>query len=110
MKDDNIEKFLKEHKQTIENDGFNERLFSHLDGLPTPAPRVDRTRMIISMFSVLGLVFFIALGGHNALISGLSSMGTLFGSTSLIKPEVVVPVVLMVCSLFLLGKYAIQER
>ena len=110
MKDDKIDKFFKEHKQTIENEGFNERLFSHLDCLPAPAPRIDRTRLIITVFSLLGIAIFILLGGFSALIGGLSSMGSLFGNIRLVKPEVVVPVVFMVCLLFALGKYAIQER
>lgn len=110
MNDDNINKFFKEHKQSIENAGFNERLFSHLDCLPAPAPRVDRSKMIISIFAAAGLLIFILLGGHNALISGLSSSGTLFGDFKLIKPEVIVPVVFMICSLFALGRFAIKEQ
>ncbi len=110
MKDENINKFFKEHKQTIENDGFSERLFAHLDCIPAPAPRVDRSKLIISVFALIGLVLFIILGGHEALISGLGSMGSLFGEFKSIKPEVVVPVVFMVISLFAIGKFAVEEK
>lgn len=110
MNGENINRFFKEHKQPIENDGFNERLLAHLDCLPAPAPRVDRSKMIISIFATIGLSIFILLGGYNALISGLSSMGSLFDDFKLIKPEVVVSVVFMMCSIFELGRFAIQEK
>jgi len=110
MNDNNINKFFKEHKQPVENGGFNERLFSHLDYLPTPAPRVDRSKMIVTIFATIGLLVFVLLGGHNSLISGLSSSGTLFGDYKLIRPEVVVPVIFMICSLFALGRFAIKEQ
>ncbi|MEN6619119.1 MAG: DUF5056 domain-containing protein [Rikenellaceae bacterium] len=110
MKDDNINKFLKEHKQTIENDGFSDRLFAHLDYIPAPEPRIDRSRLIIAIFATLGLAIFILLGGYSALINGLGSMGSLFGDIKLIKPEVIVPVVFMICSLFAIGKFAIEEK
>lgn len=112
MKDENINKFFKEHKQTIENEGFDERLFSTLDCLPAPAPRVDRTNLIISVFALIGLALFIFLGGYNALIGGLSSIGTLFkfGDFKSIKPEVVISLLFMVCSLFAIGRFAYKEK
>jgi hypothetical protein len=110
MKDDNINKFFKDHKQSLQNEGFNERLFAHLDCLPAPAPKVDRTGLIISIFALFGVSIFIILGGHKALIDGLSSMGSLFGDYKLIKPEVVVPVMFVMCSLVALIKYALQEK
>lgn len=112
MKEDNIKRFFEEHKQTIENDGFNERLFSALDCIPAPAPRFDKTKMIISIFATVGIALFVLLGGHNALISGLGSMGSLFnfGDFRSIRPEVVVPVVFMMGFLFALGRFAIKEE
>lgn len=110
MKEDNIEKFFKEHKQSVENEGFNERLFSRLDCIPAPAPRVDRSKLIVSIFAVIGLVLFVLLGGYSSLISGLSSMGSLFADFRSIKPEVVISVLFMVSSLFALGRFAINEQ
>lgn len=110
MKDENINKFFKEHKQIIADDRFSERLFAHLDYIPAPAPRVDRSRLIISVFALIGLVLFIILGGYSALISGLGSMGSLFEGLSSIRPEVVVSVIFMGASLFAIGKFAIEEK
>ncbi len=110
MKDENINKFFKEHKQAIADDGFSERLFAHLDCIPAPSPRVDRSRLIISVFALIGLVLFILLGGYNTLIIGLGSMGSLFEGLSSTRPEVIVSVVFMGASLFAVGKFAIDEK
>lgn len=110
MNEDNINKFFKEHRQTIKNDGFSERLFSQLDCIPAPAPKIDRSRLIISIFTVVGVVIFIILGGFSALINGLGSMGTLFRGFDSIRPEVVVSVVFILTTLFAAGKFALEEK
>ena len=110
MKDDGLNKFFAEHKQVIENDGFKERLFSHLDCLPAPKPRADRSELIISIFAAIGFVLFVVLGGYKVLITGLSSMGSLFGNIKLITPEVIFPVIFMACSIIALARYAIKEQ
>ncbi|OFY39859.1 MAG: hypothetical protein A2X18_02525 [Bacteroidetes bacterium GWF2_40_14] len=110
MKDENINRFFKDHRQTIADDGFSERLFAHLDCIPAPAPRVDRSRLIISVFALIGLLLFIILGGYSSLIIGLGSMGSLFEGLSSIRPEVIVAVVFMGASLFAVGKFAIEEK
>ncbi|MFA5848698.1 MAG: DUF5056 domain-containing protein [Bacteroidales bacterium] len=110
MKDENINRFFKDHRQTIADDGFSERLFAHLDCIPAPAPRVDRSRLIISVFAMIGLLLFIILGGYSSLIIGLGSMGSLFEGLSSIRPEVIVAVVFMGASLIAVGKFAIEEK
>lgn len=110
MKDENINRFFKEHKQTIADDGFSERLFAHLDCIPAPAPRVDRSKLIISVFALIGLVLFIILGGYSTLIIGLGSMGSLSEGLSSIRPEVIVSIIFMVASLFAVGKFAVEEK
>lgn len=109
MKDDGVHEFFVEHKQQIKNDGFTERLFAQLDFIPAPKPLVNRSGLIITGFSVIGLILFVLLGGYDVLIKGLDSMSSLSGGFQSIPPEVYVSMAFMICFLFLVVRFAVDE-
>ena len=109
MKDEKIKRFFRENTQKIENDGFAGRIFNHLEYLPRPEERISRRSLLVSIFAVAGLILFIILGGYSALISALGNIGSVISGRSVITPEVVIPVFLMICFMFAGGRYAIDK-
>lgn len=105
-----MNKFFKEHKQTIEDNEFSAKLFSRLDYIPASESSARRSKKIIFIFATIGIVLFILMGGYSSLIDGLSSMSTLFENFKSIRAEVVVSVVFMICSIVALGRFAFEEE
>jgi len=107
--DEKIKLFFDEHKQSIEDKGFSGRLFATLDVIPEPQPRYDKTRVIIALFGVLGVLLFALLGGYSALIEGLTQMGSIATDYKSATPEIVISIFFTSCALFFLGRFAIRE-
>ncbi|HCT95148.1 MAG: hypothetical protein A2X19_02205 [Bacteroidetes bacterium GWE2_39_28] len=109
MKEDNIKRFFDEHKQTINDEGFSERLFATLDCLPQPVVKKDRSRLIMMLFAIAGFLIFVLLGGYSAVIEGLSSLGGAFSDVKSATPEIVVSFLLSALAIFALGKFVTEE-
>lgn len=109
MKDENIKQFFTEHKQELPDEGFSNRIFAALDCLPEPKPRVDRSRMITSIFAAFGFILFALLGGYSVLLEGLSSAGGIFVNYKSATPEIVITVFFTFCALFSIGRFAIKD-
>ena len=106
MKDDNIKRFFDDHKQTIGDEGFSERLFATLDCLPQPVIKKDRSKFIMPVFALVGFVIFVLLGGYSAIIDGLISLGGAFSDVKSATPEIVVSFLLTALAIFGVSKYA----
>ncbi len=109
MKDDNIKQFFQSHKQSIADEGFSERLFSALDCLPQPRLAKSRRGTIItSVFGLIGFLIFAAVGGYSAMIEGLVAFQDAVFDRSLITPQIIISVLFIGCSLFAVGKFAVD--
>ena len=109
MKEDNIKRFFDDHKQTINDQGFSERLLATLDCLPQPAVKKDRSWIIIPLFALAGFLIFVLLGGYSAIIDGLTSLGGAFSDVKSATPEIVVSFLLTALAIFAVGKYVNEE-
>ncbi len=109
MKDEGIKRFFDNHKQTISDEGFSERLFSALDCLPAPKPATDRSSIIILISALAGFLLFVALGGYSAVIDGLASAGYAITDRANLTSEIIVSVLLATFSVFAAGKVAIEK-
>lgn len=106
MKEDNIKRFFDDHKQTINDQGFSERLFATLDCLPQPIVKKDSSRIVIPLFALAGFVIFALLGGYGAIIDGLTSFGGAVSDVKSATPEIVVSFLLTALAIFGVSKYA----
>ena len=109
MKDDNIKRFFDDHKQTISDEGFSERLFATLDCLPQPVIKKDRSRFVMTVFALAGFLIFVLLGGYSAIIDGLTSLGGTFSELKSVTPEIVVSFLLTALTIFGVSKFANEE-
>lgn len=111
MKDESINKFFKEHKQTIENDGFEARLFETLKYLPKPNKRAffSRQNLIVPIFSLFGVLLFVLLGGSSTLISSLEQIFYTIANLGQITPESIVAAFLVLVMFAGIGKIVVEE-
>ncbi|PKP07361.1 MAG: hypothetical protein CVU10_07415 [Bacteroidetes bacterium HGW-Bacteroidetes-5] len=109
MKDDNIKRFFDDHKQSIVDEGFSQRLFATLDCLPEPKQERDKSKIVMLLFTLFGFILFVFLGGYGELIKGLVSIGDVVANFSLLSPEIVVAVLFTLCSVFAVGKFAVES-
>jgi len=109
MKDKQIKKFFTDNTQVIEDNGFTQRLMNNLDYLPRIENKPGRKTLPVLIFSLAGLVLFVIMGGYSVLIDSMSSIGGLISGETTISPESVIPLFLLLCSMFAGGKYIIEE-
>jgi hypothetical protein len=110
MKDSNIKEFFDNHKQSIGDEGFSERLFATLDCLPQPKPVVDRGKILMAIFTFIGFILFALLGGYSELIAILVSLAPVVEDLSLFTPQMALAILFIGCSLFAVGKYALESE
>jgi hypothetical protein len=109
MKEADYRKFFDDHKQTVQDNGFSDRLFATLDCLPAPVVKKDKSKIIILAFALTGILIFILLGGYAEVISGLASFGGAVADTSLLTPEIIISFILAVISVFAVSKIALDQ-
>jgi hypothetical protein len=109
MKDKHLKSFFKDNTPIIEDKGFTQRLMSNLDYLPRIESKPKRKTLPVLLFSIAGIVLFVILGGYSILIDSMSSIGGLISGETAISPESVIPLFLLLCSMFAGGKYIIEE-
>ena len=109
MKEDNVKTFLSSHKETLPEDGFNARLFNTLDCLPQPRPAKNRSSLIIGIFSGIGFLLFVLLGGYSALLNGLSSMDQVFVNIYAITPDVLTACIMLGLAFIALIRFAARS-
>jgi hypothetical protein len=110
MNDNNIKEFLDHHKQSIADDGFSERLFATLDCLPQPKPVVDRGKILMAIFAFTGFILFALFGGYSELMDTLVSLAPVVDDISLFTPQMALAILFIGCSLFAVGKYALESE
>jgi hypothetical protein len=106
MKKDNVSKFITEHKQSVPEDGFSTRLLNTLDALPQPKMEKDRKPMIIGVFTGIGVLLFVLLGGYGILLKGMESIGLVFGGVGHITPEIITTFLVMTIAFAALIRFA----
>ena len=109
MKEDNVKAFLNSHKETLPEDGFNTRLFNTLDCLPQPRTAKNRSSLIIGVFSGIGFLLFVLLGGYSALLNGLSSMDQLFVNIHALSPDVLTACIMLGLAFIALIRFAVRS-
>ena len=118
MKDKNIQEFLDLHKQKIEDNGFSDRLFAELECMPKPASvyktrqmkYISRNGIIVLFFTFVGIVLFSIFGGYSVVIESLVSLGSSIADASLVTPQLIISILFLLCSLFALGKFAVEAE
>ena len=110
MKDDNIKRFFDDHKQSITDEGFSQRLFATLDCLPEPKQERDKSKMVTLLFALSGVILFVLLGGYSELIKGLATFGEIFTDISKFTPEIAITLLFTACSIFAAGKFAVESK
>jgi len=118
MADNNIKEFFAQHKQIIEDKGFSERLFASLECMPKPVyvsktghmKYISRNGIIVLFFTFVGIVLFSVFGGYSVVIESLVSLGSSIANASLITPQLIVSILFLLCSLFALGKFAVEAE
>lgn len=113
MKDADIKQFFDDNRQKVEDGGFSERIFMALDYLPEPKKTgrmsfMRSTRMVSLLFTIVGFVLFVLFGGYTAILDGMSQLGKVISDVTLLTPETLVSIILVVCSLFAIGKFAVE--
>ncbi len=110
MKESDIDRFFKNHKQSIEDDGFSQRLFSTLECLPQPKPRkkVVNSYVLTAIFAAIGFIIFMVTGGYSLIIDQFSQVGTIVHNYKSISPEMIISVVIIFMSLFGVAKFALD--
>ena len=111
MKDDTVNKFFKEHKQVITDNGFKGRLMETLRVLPKPQKKIDFSRswIIVSLFSLIGVLLFVLFGGSESLIAGLEQIFYVISTSSSITPEIAVSIFFLFLMFVGIGKFSIEE-
>lgn len=109
MKEDNVKEFLISHKETLPEDGFNIRLFNTLDCLPQPRPKKDRSTLIIGVFSGIGFLLFVLLGGYHVLLNGLSTMGRVFINIHSMTPDILTTCILLALAFVALIRFTVRS-
>ncbi len=109
MKEDKVKAFLNSHKETLPEDGFNARLFNTLDCLPQPRPAKDRSTLIVGIFTGIGCLLFVLLGGYSVLLNGLSTMDRLFINRHAITPEILTTCIMLALAFVALIRFATRS-
>jgi hypothetical protein len=111
MKDEELNKFFKENKQTIEDKGFEARLFETIKYLPEPKKRalVTRKSIIVSLFSLIGVSLFVITGGSASLLESLEQIFYTIANAGKVTPEIVVSAVLILIMFAGIGKLVVEE-
>jgi hypothetical protein len=115
MKEADIKHFFDDNKQKIEDGGFSDRVFMALDYIPEPGKRKRvsfiRSNWLISVLCATGgFVLFTLFGGYTAVLDGISQLGSAVHDIKLLTPEMIVSFLLVSCSLFAVGKFAIETE
>ncbi|MGE4587758.1 MAG: DUF5056 domain-containing protein [Mangrovibacterium sp.] len=114
MKEDKSIIFLQEHKQHIADNGFSNRILAAVNCLPAPAPRqvpgTGYNWLITVISAFLGFGVFALLGGYAEIIHGLSTLGDAVKGLKALSPENTVSVLILACSLYAVGKFAIEAE
>ncbi|MFA6770363.1 MAG: DUF5056 domain-containing protein [Bacteroidales bacterium] len=118
--DKNIKEFFDQKKQTIEDNGFSERVFAALEYMPNHASItslehfkkrfISMNGIIVMLFTLLGFVLFFIFGGYAAVIESLISVGNVVAGTTLVTPQLILSILFLFCLLFALGKFAIEAE
>jgi hypothetical protein len=95
MKEDNIQHFFNQHKETIPGEGFNARLFNTLDVLPQPRTRKNQAPLIVGISAGIGFLLFVLIGGYGVLMNGLSSIGQVFVDVRTLSPDVLTACIML---------------
>lgn len=109
MKEDNVKAFLSSHKETLPEDGFNARLFNTLNYLPQPFPAKNRSPLIVGIFTGIGCLLFVLLGGYSVLLNGLSTMDRIFIDVHAITPDILTACIMLALAFVALIRFAIRS-
>lgn len=109
MKEDEVELFFKQHRETIDGTAFHARLSNTLDCLPQPQPRSRRHTLIIPVSTLLGFLLFVLLGGYSVVMNGLASIGQVFVDVGSITPEILTTCILLVLAFLALARFAVRS-
>lgn len=109
MKEDEVDQFFKKHRETVNGDAFNARLFNTLDYLPQPKP-VDRKQpLIVALSALVGFLLFVLLGGYDIVLHGIAALGQVFVDVRAITPEVLSTCILLLLTLLALVRFAVRS-
>ncbi len=108
MKETDLDRFFKDHKQSIEDDGFSQRLFSTLECLPQPKPkkRELNSYALTAIFAAVGFLIFMITGGYSLIIEQFSQVGSLVHNYKSVSPEMIISIIVIFLSLFGVTKFA----
>lgn len=109
MKEDNVKAFLSSHKETLPEDGFNARLFSTLNYLPQPKQSVNRSPFIVGIFTGIGCLLFVLLGGYSVLLNGLSTMDQVFVDIHALTPDTLTVCIMLALAFVALIRFAARS-
>ena len=109
MKEDNVKTFLNSHKETLPEDGFNARLLNTLDCLPQPNPAKNRSPIIVGIFTGIGFLLFVLLGGYSVLLNGLSTMDRIFVDVHAITPDILSACIMLGLAFVALFRFAARS-
>lgn len=101
--------FLTSHKETLPEDGFNARLLNTLDCLPQPNPAKNRSPLIVGIFSGIGFLLFVLLGGFGVLLNGFSSIGQVFINIHAITPDILTACIMLGLAFIALIRFAARS-
>lgn len=109
MKEDEVKQFFKQHRETIDGDAFNVRLFNTLDYLPQPKTS-SRTNPLIRVVSTLvGFLLFVLLGGYGVVMNGLATLGQVFIDARSLTPDILTSCILLVLAFLALARFAVRS-
>jgi len=109
MKEDDVKAFLSSHKEMLPDDGFNARLFNTLDCLPQPRSAKNRSPLIVGVFTSIGFLLFVLLGGYSVLLNGLSTMSQIFINIHAITPDILTTCIMLALAFVALIRFAARS-
>lgn len=109
MKEDDVKQFFTQHRETIDGEVFNARLFNTLNYLPQPMPRRRTVPFIQLVSALLGFSLFVLLGGYDVVLHGLASLGLVFVDVRSFTPEVLASCILLVLAFLALARFAVRS-
>jgi hypothetical protein len=67
------------------------------------------TALIIGVFSGIGFLLFVLLGGYNVLLNGLSNMGQVFINIHSITPDILTTCILLALAFIVLIRFTVRS-
>lgn len=109
MKEDEVDQFFKKHRETVNGDVFNTRLFNTLNYLPQPKPATRKHPLIVACTALVGFLLFVLLGGYGVVMHGIAAIGQVFVDVRAFTPEVISACILLGLTLLALVRFAVRS-